>query len=124
MIEKIGEFTIEIVNLLKLDIPVGTPIYIGETNKEHIKNHHFGNYIKYARHIPNIIAAPDYVGINPSDGSIQFIKSFGKYVKVAVRVADSGEFYVRSLYSMTDKAVFGYIENGKILPVYRGYSTI
>ena len=36
--KQIGNFTSEIINLLNLDIPVGTPIYIGESNIEHIKS--------------------------------------------------------------------------------------
>ena len=42
-----------------------------------------------------ILAAPDYVGQNPTDGSIEYVKEYvinGEYVKVAVRIAGSGRY--------------------------------
>jgi hypothetical protein len=84
MIEKIGEFSIEIVKTLNLNIPAGTTIYISETNRRHMKNRHPQEYEKYYNRLPKILSTPDYVGINGSDGSIEIIKVFSKYIKVAV----------------------------------------
>ena len=49
---------------------------------EKISNH-------FLLHLPEILVNPDYVGINPSDDPIEYVKIFennGIFVKVAVRV--------------------------------------
>jgi len=59
-------------------------------------------YAKYGIHIRNIINTPDYIGINPGDSSIEYIKDFtidNEYVKVAVRVSQSGKYFTRSLFT-------------------------
>jgi len=79
------------MRLLNLDITVGTAIYIGESNREHMRQRHPKDFIKYYPRCVKIITEPDYIGINSSDGSIEFIKMFGKNVKVAVRIAYDGD---------------------------------
>lgn len=68
--QKIGSFSQKVIELLQLDITVGTPIYIGSSNVEHIKSRHLYEYDKYFPYISDIISTPDYVGeillINPS----------------------------------------------------------
>jgi hypothetical protein len=115
--EKIGVFSAAVVELLALDVPAGTEIYIGETNLQHMRRRHPEEYSKYYPRINKIIETPDFVGINPSDGSIEFIKSFGKHIKVAVRIANDGEYYVRSLYSITPKRLEEWVKDGKLLPL-------
>ncbi len=34
--KKVGEFTEKIINQLQLNIPIGTPILIGDNNETHI----------------------------------------------------------------------------------------
>ena len=65
----------------------------------------------------NILAAPDYVGQNPTDGSIEFVKEFllaGEYVKVAVRLSQSDRFYARSLYVLNNNRVKNFIAKGTL----------
>ena len=103
-----------------LSVAPGTPIYIGQSNIDHMLNKHPAEYIKYGVYIHNIVSAPDFVGINPGDGSIEYVKEFsidGVYVKVAVRVALSGEYFARSLYVMNPSKVQNYIENGTLKPL-------
>ena len=40
MRRQVGQFSSHIINLLELDIEVGTPIYISDTNIEHMKSSH------------------------------------------------------------------------------------
>lgn len=40
---KIGEFSRKIIDVLDLNIPANTPIYIGDSNIEHIKSRHLTN---------------------------------------------------------------------------------
>lgn len=43
---KIGNFSARVIELLELDIPVGTPIYIADSNIEHMKSSHPEDYKK------------------------------------------------------------------------------
>jgi len=122
-IEKIGEFPSEVIDVLKLDIPKGTAIYIGESNIEHMKSRHPQEFEKYYSRLPRILSEPDYVGINPKDESIEFVKQFGKHIKLAIRIANDGEYYARSLYMITSKRVANFIKDGKLLPIDKDEKT-
>ena len=100
-----------------MDIPAGTPIYIGSNNIEHIKSRHAYEYGKYFPYISNIISAPNYVGKNPSDESIPFVKFFqtGKeYVRVAVRVTTNGTVFAKTLHLLSTVNAERYIEKGTL----------
>ena len=114
---KIGEFSATIIEILKLDIPVGTPIYIADSNIEHMRSSHPKDFQKYGNDIEEIIALPDYVGQNTKDDSIEFTKEYlqnGDYVKVAVRVSLHNIYYARSLYILNPSRVKNFIAKGTL----------
>ena len=101
MRKKIGVFSARIIEILELDIPAGTPIYITDSNIEHIKTSHSDDFAQCGSELNNIIANPDYVGKNAKDDSIEFTKEYyinGEYVKVAVRISTHNIYYARSMY--------------------------
>lgn len=115
--KQIGCFSADVVHTLKLDIPIGTPIYISETNIEHMKVSHPADFQRYGCEIENIIAYPDYVGKNKKDNSIEFTKEYcidGDYVKVAVRVTSHNLYYARSMYVLNPNRVRNFIEKGTL----------
>lgn len=115
MKKQIGKFNEKVIQLLSLSILCNTPIYISDTNILHMQTSHPGDYQKYSSDIKIILETPDYVGINPKDNSIEFIKEYmvnGEYVKVAVRVSASNIYYARSLYVLNPKRVKNYIAKG------------
>lgn len=117
MKKKIGSFSEYIIRILDLDIPAGTPIYIADSNIEHMQSSHPKDYEKYKDEIQNIIANPDYVGKNTKDDSIEFTKEYfinGKYVKVAVRVSTNNVYYARSIYELNSNRVKNFIEKGTL----------
>ena len=60
-----------------------------------MKKSHPADFAKYGADLETILAAPDYVGQNPTDGSIEYVKEYvinGEYVKVAVRITGSGRY--------------------------------
>ena len=82
-----------------------------------MKSSHPSDYAKYGSELSSILAAPDYVGQNPSDGSIEFVKEFlsdGEYVKVAVRLSQSDRYYARSLYVLNNNRVINFIKKGTL----------
>jgi len=114
---RIGEITDAVVNLLGLTITPGTPICIGSSNIEHMQSRHPKEFARYGGYIHDIVKSPDYVGINPGDGSIEYVKDFtigDEYVKVAVRVSCGGTYYARSLYVLNRTRVDNFIANGTL----------
>lgn len=115
--QKIGNFSEEVVAALGLSIAPGTPIYIGASNLQHMQNTHPADYLQYGHDIAGIIKTPDYVGINPSDGSVEFVKEYQKdteFVKVAVRVTAGGTHYARTIYKLKDSRTKNFIAKGTL----------
>ena len=110
---KLGAFSQEVIDVLNLNISAGTPIYIGESNVELIKIRHIYEYEKYFDDIEEIVENPDYVGRNPHDNSILFVKLYevnGEYIRVAVKVSPSGKHYARTLHLLSTCNAERYIE--------------
>lgn len=115
--KKIGEFSAKVIETLELDIPVGTPIYIADSNMEHMKISHPKDFDKYGKELETIITFPDYVGKNSKDNSIEFTKEYllnNDYVKVAVRVSLHNIYYARSLYILNANRVKNFIAKGTL----------
>lgn len=106
-----------VIDALSLNCQVGTPIYLGDSNISHMKARHFSDYQKYHSYISVILSSPEYVGINPKDDSIEYVREFiseKEYVKVAVRVSLSGNYFVRSLYILNSNRARNFIANGTL----------
>lgn len=117
MAQIIGYFNQSIIELLHLNIPNNTPIFLGESNIEHMKSRHPYEFDKYFSDISEIIANPDYVGLNPSDSSVGFVKEYlisEEYVRVAVRVTTKGQYFAKSLHSLSTYNATRYIEHGTL----------
>ena len=115
--KRIGEFSQKIIDLLELDICCGTPIYIGDSNVEHIKQRHPYEYEKYFCDIEDIIKKPDYVGQNPHDASILFVRLYevhGEYIRVAVKISPYGNCYAKTLHLLSTCNAERYIEKGTL----------
>ena len=116
--EVIGVISEEVKNILGLDLDTGTPIYIGLTNIEHMQREHPTEYGRYFVLLPQIISTPDFVGLNPKDSSIEYIKSFptsaGQYIKLAVRISNDGFLFARSLYEILERTVKQRAEKGML----------
>lgn len=114
---KIGEFTQEIIDTLELDISCGTPIYIGDSNIDHIQSRHPYEYEKYFCDIEDIIKKPDYVGQNPRDGSILFVRLYKiheEYIRVAVKISPYGNYYAKTLHLLSTHNAERYITKGTL----------
>ena len=106
-----------VIDILELELAPNTPVFIGETNLEHIKNRHPYEYERYLPDIGLIISSPDYVGLNPKDASILFVKLYevnGEYVRVAVRITSGGKCYAKTLHLLSTCNAERYIEKGTL----------
>lgn len=118
--EQVGKLTERVIKLLGLNIPIDTPIFLGESNIKHMQSSHPEDYAKYGANISEILTCPDYCGINPKDGSIEFVKEYeidGEFVKVAVRVSNGGNMYARSLYVLNYNRTQNFISKGTLKKV-------
>ena len=117
---QIGVISADVINTLELSITPETPIYIGQTNINHMISTHNEAYIRYGAYISQIISSPDYVGINPSDSSIEYVKEFSinnDFVKVAVRISNSGKYFARTIYILNNQRVSNFIRAGTLKPL-------
>lgn len=120
MAEEVGRLSARVIELLELDLQENQPIYIGNSNISHMKSRHPEDYSKYGQCIPAILSNPDYVGENPTDGSIEYVKEFqvgNEFVKVAVRLSGGGMLYARSLYVLNHNRVVNFIQKGTLKKV-------
>ncbi len=107
----------KIIYMLQLNLPPNTPIFIGSSNIEHIKSRHPYEYDKYYDKIQEILSAPDYVGINPNNNSIQFVKLYkvdSEYIRVAVKISNTKNSFVKSLHLLSTYNAERYIEKGTL----------
>jgi len=83
-----------------------------------MKERHPADFEKYHERIADIINAPHYVGINPSNDSIEFVKEIqidnNDFVKIAVRISRSGLYFARSLYVLNPNIVQNFIRKGTL----------
>jgi len=115
--KQIGAISGHVIALLDLHIAPDTPIFLGRTNKIHMREKHPQAFLRYGADIPTILACPDFVGMNPSDGSIEYVKEYivqQEHVKVAVRVSTKGRYYARSLYVLNPNRVENFVAKGTL----------
>lgn len=113
----IGYISQLVIDTLNLKIRPNTPVFIGESNIDHIKNRHPYEYDRYYKDIGMIINSPDYVGINPRDDSILFVKLYkvqGEYVRVAVKTISSGKCFAKTLHSLSTCNAERYLKKGTL----------
>lgn len=120
-VDKIGKFSKKIIDLLNLDIPENTEIYIGNQNREHMEKKHSHDYYYYHHLLPNIIENLDYVGIEPKNNSIEYIKEVSidpnVIIKIAIRVSSNGKYFVRTMYNISDHKIQSALNKGYLFKV-------
>lgn len=118
--QKVGKLSARVISLLGLSQNQGQPILLGASNIAHMQAKHPTDYQKYGTYIPQILSSPDYVGQNPNDGSIEYVKEFkvnNDFVKVAVRISGQGKLYARSVYVLKPNRVQNFIKAGTLKKV-------
>ena len=122
MKKKVGFFSERVINLLSLNIKPGSPIYIGSQNIDHIKRKHGHDFYYYGRYLGDIISNPDYVGIVPKDGSLEYIKEVSiepnVKIKVAIRVSKNNMYFVRTFYNVNNHHIDAAVLRGTLFKVW------
>ena len=108
------------IDTLNLSIKEGTPIYIGQNNIDHIKSRHEYEFDLYFNRIEEIIKEPDFIGKDPKNGSIDFVKLYNwgsDYVQLAIRVTGKGNYIARTLFMLATYKAEKYIKQGTLIDV-------
>ncbi len=115
MNRQIGKISKKVIRILDLQYEEEQPIFLGDTNIEHMKRQHLKDYEKYGLDIQKIISNPTYVAKNPNQGSIEYIKQYkvnNEFVLVAVRISSKGTMFAKTLFIMTERKINIYLKNG------------
>jgi acyl dehydratase len=119
--EKIGEFSAAVIELLALDIPVGTDILLSESTLKHIESRHTDICGDHKRLIADIIAAPSAVSYRAKDATVGFFKVLKSgdrlYLEVSVRASGKNEYFVRTMHSIEAERVEKRLKTGIILGI-------
>ena len=109
---QVGTIDEKTIMLLGLDITPGTPILLGESNITHMRESHPEAYEKYFSNLEAILSAPDYVNLNPKDGSIKYIKTLDEHVVIGVRVSTKGKAFARTIFTIEEWKFNQYADGG------------
>lgn len=113
----VGYLKTEWAKLIGLNIVDDTPIYLGQSNIDHMISRHPKDYAKYGEQIELILSEPDYIGQNKKDNSIEIVKEFfidNEFVKVAIRISRKGNMFARTLYILNSNRVYNFISKGTL----------
>lgn len=71
-------------------------------------------YFSHLESIPDIINDPDYIGLHPTNNSIEYVKRLDKLVLVAVRIKNTGPLAIRTLYPLKESQLKNYLDSGRM----------
>ena len=118
---QIGKVAKTVIEKLGLhNIFENQPIFLGEQNESHMKKRHPYEYDIYFGDIELIISEPDYVGSNPRDKSIMYVKLYkirGDYIRVGVKISAQGTLYARTPHSLSTCNAEKYIKSGTLVSI-------
>lgn len=118
----IGTLTKNVINEFGLTLKEGQPIYIGNSNLNHMQTEHPEDFEKYGDKIIEIINDPDYIAKHPNkkNSAIEYIKVYttedNQHVLVAVRATGSGTLFARTLFVMDNEKVEKYKKKSALKP--------
>jgi len=110
--KQVGVITEQVIKILNLDVEPDTPIFLGDSNITHMQTEHGDEYYRYGKMIEEVIAEPTFVGFKKK--SIEYIKEYSEYVKVAVRVSVDNTYFARTLYTMNPEKVERMVAKGDL----------
>lgn len=93
-----------------------TTIYRSIGLEKHILKRH-PECLHYVSMIPDIIASPDYIGVNPNESgtSFELIKVISENVQIGIKLDTTDDYlYVATLHTITNAKLQHNIQNGRI----------
>ena len=113
---KVGTFKEKFNKILGIDVEQ-LEIFRSKGLPAHmVKRRHY-KCLKYIDYIPDILANPDYIGINPNETgrSIEFVKKYDDSVLLGIKLDTEGEyFYVSTMYDVQESKVMRRLHSGRL----------
>jgi len=63
----------------------------------------------------NIIGNPDYIGLHPSNNSIQYVKKINENMLIGIRLKPTGDLNFRSTYPISQEKLDSYLKAGTLV---------
>lgn len=120
---KIGELTQEVIDILGLNLKPQN-INVWPTRIDDHCSKHKDEYSSPAAYnqavssIPLIIQQPDYIGLHPKNGNIQYIKKLDDISLVGIQIIKSsnGNLLFRTIFPITEDKLNYSVKKGKFIP--------
>jgi len=113
---KVGKYNEHFNKLLDTDLK-NMDIFRSKGLPAHmIKRKHY-NCLKYIDFIPDIINAPDYIGINPNERtpSIELIKTYDKNIMIGIKLdSDENYLFVSTMHDVQESKIARRVHSGRL----------
>ena len=113
---KVGRYNSKFNEILGIDIK-DLEIYRSKGLPSHIVKRKHYKCLKYIDYIPDIISAPDYIGINPNEQgtSIELIKRYADNVMIGIKLDTDEEYlYVSTMHDVQESKISRRLYSGRI----------
>ena len=118
---KIGELSLEVINLLNLDLKPQNINIWGPRLQEYCEKHknEYSSataYMNAIKSIPKIIQEPDYIGIHKENGNIQYIKKLDDISLIGIKILKGkGGLLFRTIFPITQDKLEHYIRTNRVI---------
>ncbi len=117
---KVGEYSEIFNSILDIDIKEKN-IYRSKGLPTHIVKRKHYKVLKYIDYIPDIIAHPDYIGVNPNEQegqSVELIKRYRENVLIGIKVdKEKGHLYVSTMHDIQEGKIARRLHSGRLKEV-------
>ena len=113
---KVGKFADKFNVILGTDIEQ-LDIFRSKGLPAHMLKRKHYKCLKYIDYIPDIIANPDYIGINPNESgdSIELVKQYDDHVLLGIKLDMDGRYlYVSTMYDVQESKVSRRLHSGRL----------
>jgi len=113
----VGQYNQRFNDLLGINITQKNVVRSIGLSKHLIKRNHT-NCLPYINRLAEILASPDYIGINPNeaDTSIELVKKYAENILVGIKVDISSDtLYVSTMYEIHDSKLQRRIHSGRLI---------
>ena len=113
----VGNYNTSFNSILGCNYP-DYEIYRSKGLIAHLLKRHHESALKFIDDVPDIINNPDFIGINPNDFSLEYVKQLKKNVHIGIKVdTTNNRMYVATMYIITDAVISRYLNTGRLKKV-------
>ena len=113
---KVGKYNSAFNNILDININE-SDIYRSKGRPSHmVKRKHY-KCLKYIDYIPDIIAKPDYIGVNPNESgtSIELVKKYSDNIMIGIKLDIEGKYlYVSTMHDVQESKIARRLHSGRL----------